>query len=82
MKMLLLLIAAAIVAPVHTSPVTVCEALPLPGPDNTINPNAPVGQRRQIVLHICQAIQVPDPTHELSPYEKITDFKHDPRAFT
>jgi hypothetical protein len=69
-------------AVIHTSPVTVCETAPLPGAANTLNPNAPPDQRRQQLLRACTVVEVPDPTHALSPYQKITDFKHDPRAFT
>lgn len=79
MNVLLIAVAAVII---HTAPVKVCETAPMPGPAYTLNPNAPPEQRRQVLLRACEVIQVPDPTHSLSPYEKITDFQHDPRAFT
>jgi hypothetical protein len=61
--------------------VPACYKVPMPGPENTLNPNAPKDKQVQDTTEVCDIVTFPDnPAHvgDLSP---VTDYHHDPRAF-
>jgi hypothetical protein len=60
----------------------VCTKYPVPGREHTLNPNAPPALQRQELLKFCETVTVPDPPAWQNTLNPITDFRHDPRAFT
>lgn len=60
----------------------VCEKVSLPGKEHSLNPNAPKDKQVQEKVNVCETVTVPDPPVWENEINPITDFKHDPRAFT
>lgn len=80
------LIMAAVLAAtpmqIQAKSLVVCSKVLLPGKEHTLNPNAPPDKQVQEKQNFCETIEVPDPPVWENTMTPITDFKHDPRAFT
>lgn len=59
-----------------------CSHEPVPGKDHVLNPHAPVSKQVQERHTVCEQVTLPDPPCWENKMCPITDFKHDPRAFT